>query len=75
MKKILMLSVPLVIIAGVIWVYPSSNSAQQIAEPATDGVDVGQIERNANRNTALSFDDHHQRYMGVLDVLRDYPGP
>jgi hypothetical protein len=75
MKRILLFAVPLAIIAGVIWVQPSSNSAQQVAEPAYHAVEFDQLERAAYRNTARSFDDHYQRYIGVVDVVRDYPEP
>jgi hypothetical protein len=75
MKKIVLLALPLGIVAGVIWVRPSFNAPRQVPAPANHRIDVGQIERDARVNTTRSFDDHYQRYIGVLDVLRHYPGP
>jgi hypothetical protein len=75
MKRTLLFAVPLAVIAGVIWAYPSSNSAQQITESANQGLDIDPMERAAYRRTTRAFDDHYQRYIGVLDVLRDYPEP
>jgi hypothetical protein len=62
------------IIGGLIWIGPALNAPRQTSATYQE-FNIEQIERTAYRNAARSFDDHYQRHIGVLDVLRYYPEP
>jgi hypothetical protein len=66
--------VPLGMAAGLLWALPPLLVPETAAAP-TQGIDIARIETEASKTAVRSFDDGHQMYLGVLDVLRTYEGP
>lgn len=61
--------------AGLMLAIPTINSPKTLAAPPGETIDVSRMQRNASMKALPSFDDHYQIYIGILDVLRPYPGP
>jgi hypothetical protein len=74
-NRLTLIPISLGIAAGLIFTVPSIIPRTTLAAPPPITIDVMQIYRNVSRTALPSFDDEYQRYIGVLDVLRPYPGP
>lgn len=74
-NRLTLVPISLGIAAGLILTVPSIIPRTTLAAPPPTTIDVMQIYRNVSRTALPSFDDKYQRHIGVLDVLRPYPGP